>query len=339
MSVLEQVITMKKEGISDENVISSLKEQGISPKEVHDALSQAKIKSAISDEQDGAKTDTEGMEPSIMGSENDGTMMPQRAGNLPTEGEGPSEEELTPPRHLPHKGFSPMTREVSEESVEEYKPKLEKKGKSQTPQQMSMVQEQEEEIPMPSDEYIPQPSDASYSQDASYPQDNQQQYPQEYQQYPQDASYYDYGTPVTSTEYTDTLIKISEQVFLEKIKPLEKQIDELIEFKTLTQSKVESMSDRLKRIENVIDRLQASILEKVGGYGSGIENVKKELSMMQDSFGKVVNNLVDKANSKHTHSIKPTHTTHHIEKKTTVVHKSSPKKKGAGKKKSKKKKK
>jgi len=66
----------------------------------------------------------------------------------------------------------------------------------------------------------------------------------------------------------------------------------------------------LKRIETSIDRLQSAILEKVGSYGRGLDSVKKEMGMMQDSFGKMVGVLADKAGEKH-------HVLHHA-KKTTM---------------------
>ena len=43
----------------------------------------------------------------------------------------------------------------------------------------------------------------------------------------------------------------------------------------------------MKRIESIIDKLQSSILEKVGSYGSNLDSIKKEMSMMQDSFGRI----------------------------------------------------
>ena len=47
-----------------------------------------------------------------------------------------------------------------------------------------------------------------------------------------------------------------------------------------------------------MDRLQISILEKVGSYGKNIENVQNEMQMMQDSFSKVINPLADRATKK-----------------------------------------
>lgn len=135
-------------------------------------------------------------------------------------------------------------------------------------------------------EELYQPQEAFYS-----PQ-------QQYQQYPemqQDQSQQGYGYIQMAAPDTDTMMEVAEQVFSEKNKPIQKRIDEMNEFKVLTQSKVDYISDRLKKIESVIDSLQASILDKVEGYGDGLESIKKEMGMMQDSFGKVVNNLADRA--------------------------------------------
>jgi len=130
-----------------------------------------------------------------------------------------------------------------------------------------------------------------------------------------------YGGYDSGAEYatdTDTMIEISEQVFAEKMKPILKKIEETIEFKTLSESKIENISHRLKRIESQIDNLQSAILEKVGSYGRGLEGVKKEMSMVQDSFGKIVNDLADKHSKKtNTHIL-----IHKSKKRTVVVHKS-----------------
>ena len=47
MGVLEQITQMKNQGIPDQEIVSNLQEQGISPKEINDALSQAQIKNAV----------------------------------------------------------------------------------------------------------------------------------------------------------------------------------------------------------------------------------------------------------------------------------------------------
>ena len=154
---------------------------------------------------------------------------------------------------------------------------------------------------------------------------NHHLYPQ-YQEYvPQEGYQY---PPAAGILDTDTMIEVSEQVFMEKNKPLQKKLDDMGEFRSLAQTKIDNISDRLRKIEAVIDRLQASILEKVGGYGHGLETVKKEMGMMQDSFGKMVNQIAEKSEPKH-------HVIHRSEKKTTVIHKTKkrePRKKHSGKK-------
>ena len=88
MGVLEQVMDLKNKGVSDNEIIGILKEKGASPKSINDALSQAKIKGAISKEEND-----EEMEPSVLG--------PEGSEDLPTEG-SISDEDLTPiPAGLP----------------------------------------------------------------------------------------------------------------------------------------------------------------------------------------------------------------------------------------------
>jgi len=87
---------------------------------------------------------------------------------------------------------------------------------------------------------------------------------------------------------TDTLIEIAEQVFSEKIKKEQKQIESLNEFATLAETRISDDHERIKRVEGIIDKLQAAILEKVGSYGRNLDSIKNEMGMMQESFEKMV---------------------------------------------------
>jgi len=136
-----------------------------------------------------------------------------------------------------------------------------------------MYQNVEEQPPAPEE---------SYSENAYAPQEPQQQ-----QQYEQTQGNYNAGYSGAVSD-ADTIIEISEQVFLEKSKTTQKQLDKLEEFKTITETKIDNISERLKKIENIIDRLEVTIIEKVGSYGSNLESIKKEMSMIEDSFGKVM---------------------------------------------------
>jgi len=208
MGVLDQITQMKNQGMPDEEIASKLQEQRISPKEINDAMSQSKIKSAVSDNED--------MQPSIMQ-------------NTPT----PSGEEDV---------YIPQTQESEQETY--------------TSQPGSVEQ----------DTYPPTPGS---QQEEFYPQEGYNEYPS------------------TAGTDTDTMIEIAEQVFSEKMQKIQKQLEKLNEFQALSQVKIDSTAERLKRIETIIDNLQISILEKVGSYGKNLDNIKKEMSMMQDSFKKI----------------------------------------------------
>jgi len=203
MGVLDTVVQMKRQGYPDDEIISQLRQQGLSPKEINDALNQSQIKSAVSRMDEG----------------------------VPTQGS------------------------------DVYQPQEE------TGQEMYPAYQQA--------------------------QGGQQEY------YPQE-DFYSQGQQGTAVD-TDTIVEISEQVFAEKTKKMQKSMDELNEFKTLTQSRVENALDRIKKIEAIIDKLQISILEKIGSYGSNIEGIRKEMSMMQDSFGKMVGKVAEKAEKKEEH--------------------------------------
>lgn len=90
---------------------------------------------------------------------------------------------------------------------------------------------------------------------------------------------------------TETIIDISEQVVIDKTSEIINQMRMFNEFKEITKIKLDQMDLRLKKIELIIDKLQISILEKIGSYGDNLNSIKKEMSMMQDSFSKIVDPL------------------------------------------------
>jgi hypothetical protein len=137
-----------------------------------------------------------------------------------------------------------------------------------------------EENPPTLDEALP---NEEYSQNT-----NDEYYPQEGYEEAESGGRYN----------SDTFIEIAEQIFSEKIKKEQGQIEALNEFATLAETKISNNHERIKRIETIIDKLQIAILEKVGSYGRNLESIKNEMEMMQNSFEKIVPKLHE-ANSKH----------------------------------------
>ncbi|PIN71381.1 hypothetical protein CO153_01550 [Candidatus Pacearchaeota archaeon CG_4_9_14_3_um_filter_30_11] len=66
MTILERILELKKTGIPDSEITKRLKNEGIHPMDISDAMNQSKIKEAVSGE---TGYSTQGMVPSIMGGE------------------------------------------------------------------------------------------------------------------------------------------------------------------------------------------------------------------------------------------------------------------------------
>ncbi|HLC86927.1 MAG TPA: hypothetical protein VJH65_01460 [Candidatus Nanoarchaeia archaeon] len=209
MTTLERVMQMRSQGMKEGEIVNTLQQEGISPKEIKDSIEQAQIKQAISN--------------------------------------SPLGEEIVP--------------SLEESPTEEYK------GAEEP--------------------YIPAPSTDTAGA-GGYPQEvyGAEAY-EGYAQQPASgaAGYYD----------SASVIEISEQVFTEKIQKIQKRIDEMAEFKIITQAKLDNLSERLKKIESIIDKLQISILEEVGSYGKNLDKVQKEIDMVQESFAKIVEPLAEHA--------------------------------------------
>lgn len=119
------------------------------------------------------------------------------------------------------------------------------------------------------------------------------------EQYYQDQQYSEGGMQDYSGQrMNDNAVEIAEQVFNEKITKFQNQLEDLMQFKAVAETQMKSASERLKKIETTIDQLQMAILKKIGSYGSTLEGIKEEMSMMQNSFRKVVDDKVNKKISK-----------------------------------------
>ena len=150
------------------------------------------------------------------------------------------------------------------------------------------------EMVSPTQLYVPKTQEINHNQDDFYspnpPQFNEEaeiprrgEYNQE-EYIPQEG----YESQAVGGYDTDTLIEVAEQVFSEKIKKEQKQIAALNEFATLAETRISSDHERIKKMEGIIDKLQAAILEKVGSYGRDLNSIKNEMGMMQESFEKMV---------------------------------------------------
>ncbi len=65
MAILERVMQMNQQGYTESQIINTLRQEGISPKEIYDALTQSKIKSELSQEPQ-EEYETDEMKPSMI---------------------------------------------------------------------------------------------------------------------------------------------------------------------------------------------------------------------------------------------------------------------------------
>ena len=137
------------------------------------------------------------------------------------------------------------------------------------------------------EENIMEPPQANQQTQEISDQNYNPQQQQEYYSQPAEGGY--------SSGGTETMIDVAEQVFTEKMQKIQKQLESQNEFKTIAELKLKDIDERLQRMEKMFDHLQMSILDKVGSYGKGLDNTKKEMDMMQDSFRKVVGGRTHKS--------------------------------------------
>ena len=126
------------------------------------------------------------------------------------------------------------------------------------------------------------------------PQENQ---PQDnyYQETPQAYSQQDYYAPQAGMD-TDTISEIAEQVTTEKLNEYKKKVGDIGSFKNTIQDKVDDIDDRLKRIENTIDKQQQAIIGKIGEFGESNAMIHKDLDNLHGTVAKLMNPLIDNYN-------------------------------------------
>jgi hypothetical protein len=114
--------------------------------------------------------------------------------------------------------------------------------------------------------------------------------------YPQDTygeeEYYeeDYAGGYTETE---TITEIAEQVVTAKFKEFQQKTGDIAIFQNTMQDKIANMEERLKRLENTIDKLQHAIIQKIGEFGENTNMIKKDLDSLHNTTSKLMNPLID----------------------------------------------
>jgi hypothetical protein len=64
--------------------------------------------------------------------------------------------------------------------------------------------------------------------------------------------------------------------------------------KTEIKFEIQSIENRLVKVEDIIHELQSAIIRKMGEYGDAVSSIATELKETQKSFSKMVNPIMDK---------------------------------------------
>jgi len=159
-------------------------------------------------------------------------------------------------------------------------------------QQMPEMQQSQPQMQAPQPQMqAPQPQ---MQQSQSFPPQQAPQ-PQDayYQETPQAYSGEDSYAPQGSLDI-ETISQIAEQISTETL-------EDISSFKNRTESRIDDIDDRLKRIENSIDRLQQAVIEKIGEFGESSAMIHKDLDNLHGTVAKLMNPLIDNVNEMRKH--------------------------------------
>ncbi len=223
MPALENVLELQKQGFSDKEISKKLMDRGVSTRDINEAMTQAKIKQAVTQ---SPPSEAMEMESSI------------------------SDEESSEPVAA---------------ATEEYQP---------APEQVQQ------------EEYAPEEYEAPVAEEAPA---EEYYYPEAPQAYAEGGEYY----APQGTVDTETIIEIAEQTVNEKFSEFEQKTGDLALFKNRTEEKLKDLDDRLKRIENSLDRIQQAIIGKVGEFGEAMTYIHKDLDNMHGTMSKLMSPMLD----------------------------------------------
>ena len=186
-------------------------------------------------------------------------------------------------RRLTDEGYSPV--QISD-ALNQAKIKQEIAPQGLTPSIMTQPPEEKPFVPKPS---VPRPMAVSPSQPM----------PRRVQAAPEEAYPYPYTYPTQMQEApqgkldTEEIEEIAEEIVEEKWTEIKGRISDVLEWKDYADKRLNTLDDRVKRIEMSMDRLQAALLAKVQEYGRDVKDLGAEMNSMENAFGKILNPLVD----------------------------------------------
>lgn len=279
MSTYERVQEMRKNGMANSQIIDTLKNEGVPPKEIMDSLSKSEINNEVNNNMIQSPTNQSPQNPSQTyqaPTSNYPSNPPyqQQSQSMP---QSPQNDyvNMTPGPNTPQQGFQ-------EGYQENY---------SDNGYQLSQGQQYD----YPEQNYSEQGYDQGYGSQEAYPEQSEG-YNDGYSNGGEELySEYDSGGGTDIETVTD----IAEQIVEERLQKIIKKIAEVTLFKEEAIMKINKLDERLTKIEDNMEHLQMSILGRIGEFGKDIKNISDEMHKNQDTFSKFLDPM-----SKNIHSLK-----------------------------------
>ena len=281
MTTLDTVIEMQKQGMNDSEISRNLQSQGFPPQDINDALNQAKIKTALSNQNQLAQQPQASI-----------TETGQTAKTFP--------QSIAQQKDFTNQMSQPPQNQTMQSTQNQF---TQQTNQTMQPQQSAFTQQPQQTIPAQSPQTNqnilpsspPQPSIMQSPQEPQiYPPENfsEDQYAQDSyaggENYYQDDYYADQGYA-----NSETITEIAQQVVNEKFKEYKKKTGDIAMFKTMIQDKVNIIEQRLKRIEENYDKLQQAIIQKIGEFGENTTMIRRDLDNLHNTTSKLMNPLID----------------------------------------------
>jgi hypothetical protein len=248
MGVLEEVQGLKSQGMQDQQIQQSLQGQGYTTDQINEAMSNSAIKQAVSQPNNQDLNSAFPPAPGQAPAQAPQGQMPQGMGQqFPQQGQA-------------QQGFTQGM---------------------QNPNAGMMQESQSSGEMMPSVMNAPQQGAPAPGQQMTQEYDDDQE---QYQDQYDSESYQQEGQGYQAGISAETISEIADQAVSEKISTIRNKLESFSKHKTIAETQLSVLDERLKRLEKIIDRLQLSILQKVGDQMTDIADIKKELIETQKSF-------------------------------------------------------
>jgi len=273
MGTIDEIKSMQGQGKNDAEIQAALKAKGVTDAAIAEGMSQAKIKDAV-----GAKP--ESISPVPGGGGQPPVPDGGQAAPAPGPGGAPTAAGQAPGNEPPSMG-APQGQPPSEmvqggaPASTEYSSAVPKGSVGYEGMQPSMLGGPEGQAQDQGGGDVQEYSSGGGYGGGAYP---------EYQPY-QDAM------------SSDVIKEIAEQVVGERLAVVQDKMEEAIRFKVPAETKLKNLDERLRKIEQVLDKMQLSILHKVGEYVTDVKDIKHELEETQKSFKSLLPHHHKKAHS------------------------------------------